>query len=152
MNGDVYEGEQVQQEQRPMEQLAEGHEAPQLEAAPEVDAVYCPNCGAKMAPEDRYCGDCGWDAEIPDHMPKRVPLRTPRKLGPPSDKNRLTALLLCLLIGFLGVHRFYVGRAGSGVVWLLTLGLLGVGWIYDCVMIATGEFVDEDGKRLVYWE
>ena len=114
--------------------------------------LYCPHCGAKMAVDDRYCGGCGWDAQRPDETPPPKPPRSPRELGPPSSKNRLTALLLCVLLGFLGVHRFYVGRAGSGVVWLLTLGVLSVGWIYDCVMIATGEFVDEDGRRLLYWE
>ena len=128
-------------------------EAPaQLEAAPESETVFCPQCGSKMAAGDRYCGGCGWDAENPDVIPQPKPPRSPRDLGPPSDKNRLTALLLCILLGFLGVHRFYVGRPGSGIVWILTLGVLSVGWIYDTVMIATGEFTDDQGRRLLHWE
>ena len=134
-------------------------EEPQAEAAAEPETLYCPHCGTKMLSTDRYCGGCGWDAEHPDEEPakkeqtgRREPAPTPRKTAPPSDFNRLTTFLLCLLLGFLGVHRFYVGRAGSGLVWLLTLGVFSVGWIYDLVMIATGEFLDEQGKRVVYWQ
>jgi TM2 domain-containing membrane protein YozV len=125
---------------------------------PEVETLYCPQCGVEMLSTDRYCGGCGWDAERPEDEPaprkqaRREPPPTPRRTAPPSDFNRLTTFLLCLLLGFFGVHRFYVGRAGSGVLWLLTGGLLAVGWIYDLVMIATGEFLDEQGKRIVYWQ
>lgn len=126
--------------------------------APAEEVLYCPQCGMKMAASDRYCGGCGWDAEQPESPPsqadrlRREPPPTPRRTAPPSDFNRLTTFLLCLLLGFFGVHRFYVGRTGSGVLWLLTGGILAVGWIYDLVMIATGEFVDNEGKRIVYWQ
>lgn len=113
--------------------------------------LYCPDCGAPMDPDDRFCGACRWDAQAPERPPRRPPA-SPRDLGEPSNKNRLTALLLCLFAGVLGLHRFYAGRPGSGVVWLLTFGLLTVGWVYDSVMIATGEFVDDEGKRILYWE
>lgn len=114
--------------------------------------VYCPDCGAPMAPDDRFCSSCRWDAERPTEHAQRQPPKSPRNLGTPSDKNRLTTLILCIVAGFMGVHRFYAGRAGSGVLWLLSFGLLGVGWIYDIVMIATGEFVDDKGNRILYWE
>ena len=42
-------------------------------------------------------------------------------------KKRLVALLLCLFLGGLGIHRFYVGITGTGVVWLLTGGCCGIG-------------------------
>jgi TM2 domain-containing membrane protein YozV len=118
------------------------------------ETVYCPQCGARMTVSERYCGGCGWDAQRPDEVPpkRREPPPTPRRTGPPSDYSRMTTFLLCLLLGFLGVHRFYVGRVGSGVLWLFTGGVLAVGWIYDLVMIGTGEFVDEQGKRVVYWQ
>ncbi len=114
--------------------------------------VFCPDCGASMAPEDRFCAACRWDAQYPESRAERGLPSSPRNLGPPSDKSRMTTLLLCVFGGFLGLHRFYVGRAGSGVLWLVTFGLLSVGWIYDLVMIATGEFVDDQGKRVLYWE
>ncbi len=121
-------------------------------AAEEPRTLYCPDCGAAMAAEDRFCGTCRWDAERPDELPQRKLPSSPRKLGPPSDKNRLTALLLCVFAGWLGLHRYYADRIGSGILWFLTFGLLSVGWIYDVVMIATGEFTDSEGKRILYWE
>ena len=60
-----------------------------------------------------------------------------------SQKNKTTALLLCIFLGGLGVHRFYVGKAGTGVLYLCTGGVLGIGWIIDIVRIATGSFRDE---------
>lgn len=118
----------------------------------EARRVFCPDCGASMAAEDRFCAACRWDANNPERRAERVLPASPRNLGPPSDKNRMTTLLLCVFAGFLGLHRFYVGRVGSGVLWCVSLGLLSVGWIYDLVMIATGEFVDDQGKRVLYWE
>ena len=64
-----------------------------------------------------------------------------------SDK-KMTALLLCIFLGGLGVHRFYVGKIGTGVVWLLTGGVLGIGWLVDIIMIATGRFKDKQGNIL----
>jgi TM2 domain-containing membrane protein YozV len=65
-----------------------------------------------------------------------------------SDKNKITALLLCIFLGGLGVHRFYVGKVGTGIVWLLTGGVFGIGWIVDIVMIAVGKFKDKQGNIL----
>jgi TM2 domain-containing membrane protein YozV len=63
-----------------------------------------------------------------------------------SDKNKLTTLLLCIFLGGLGIHRFYVGKIGTGIVWLLTGGLFGIGWIVDIVMIAVDKFKDKQGN------
>lgn len=52
------------------------------------------------------------------------------------EKNKTTALLLCIFLGTLGVHRFYEGKIGTGVLYLLTGGLFLVGWIYDIIRIA----------------
>jgi hypothetical protein len=114
--------------------------------------VFCPDCGASMAQEDRFCAGCRWDAQNPGRREARNLPSSPRTLGPPSDKSRMTTLVLCVLGGFLGLHRFYVGRVGSGVLWFVSFGLLSVGWIYDLVMVATGEFVDDRGRRVLYWE
>ena len=48
-------------------------------------------------------------------------------------KNKWVAFLLCLLLGYLGAHYFYVGKIGMGILYLLTLGLVGIGWIVDIV-------------------
>jgi len=68
-----------------------------------------------------------------------------------SPKKRLTALLLCLFLGGLGIHRFYVGKVGTGILWLLTLGILGIGALVDLIMIIVGSFKDKEGKVLTEW-
>ncbi|MCD6392886.1 MAG: TM2 domain-containing protein [Planctomycetes bacterium] len=65
-----------------------------------------------------------------------------------SDKNGVVCLLLCLFLGFLGIHRFYVGKIGTGIVWLLTGGVLGIGWLIDLIMIVCGSFGDSEGKKV----
>lgn len=68
-----------------------------------------------------------------------------------SEKKRLPALLLCFFFGALGIHRFYVGKVGTGILWLFTLGLLGFGALVDFIMIIVGSFKDKDGKVLEEW-
>lgn len=70
---------------------------------------------------------------------------------PTSPKSRSVALLLCLFLGFFGVHRFYVGKKITGVVWLLSVGVAGIGWIVDLVTIAIGSFYDVNGYVLRAW-
>lgn len=63
-------------------------------------------------------------------------------------KSRLATLLLCIFLGYLGVHRFYVGKIGTGILWLLTGGVFGIGIIIDIIMIATNSFTDGEGMPL----
>ena len=62
-----------------------------------------------------------------------------------SEKNFVATLLLAILLGCLGVHRFYVGKIGTGIVMLLTLGGLGIWTLIDIIMIAVGNFKDSSG-------
>lgn len=50
-------------------------------------------------------------------------------------KNKWVALLLCFFLGFLGIHRFYEGKIITGIIWLLTGGLFGIGWVVDFIII-----------------
>ena len=119
-------------------------EAPGPAATPRP--VFCVVCGATMNRGDLFCHACGWDGRV-----SPAPA-APRLIDPnPSDLNRLAALLLCLILGFFGVHRFYVGKTGTGLVWLFTLGFLGMGQIVDLILIATGEFRDSEGRRVLRW-
>lgn len=65
-----------------------------------------------------------------------------------SRKSKIAALLLCLFLGGLGIHRFYVGKVGTGLLYLFTGGLCGIGWIIDIILIATGSFKDSLGLPL----
>lgn len=73
---------------------------------------------------------------------------TPASQRPTSPKNKGVALTLCIFLGPLGVHRFYVGKIGTGVIWLLTAGAFGIGWIVDIVTILVGGFYDAKGRVL----
>lgn len=67
-----------------------------------------------------------------------------------SDKKKGTALLLCCIgfLGFGGLHYFYVGRYGKGILYLLTGGLFVIGTILDLLKIASGGFTDNAGAPL----
>jgi TM2 domain-containing membrane protein YozV len=65
-----------------------------------------------------------------------------------SPKSKLVALLLCIFGGFFGLHCFYVGKIGMGVLYLFTFGLFGFGWIIDIIVILVGSYRDRDNLRL----
>lgn len=62
-----------------------------------------------------------------------------------SEKGFVPAILLCYFLGVLGVHRFYVGKIGTGILMILTFGGFGIWVIVDMVLIATGSFRDKKG-------
>lgn len=65
-----------------------------------------------------------------------------------SEKSKIVALVLCICGGFLGLHRFYVGKMKSGILYLVTLGLFGIGWIYDVFEIIANRFKDSKGAYI----
>lgn len=56
-----------------------------------------------------------------------------------KEVNKWTALILCIFLGYFGVHKFYEGNTGMGILYLLTVGLFGIGWIVDIIIIAMKE-------------
>ena len=62
----------------------------------------------------------------------------------------LTTLLLCFFLGHLGIHRFYVGKTGTGVLMLLTAGGLGVWYLVDLSMIILGKFQTKEGSAVIH--
>jgi hypothetical protein len=106
----------------------------------------CERCGAQLLPDAVYCGRCGHPVGTPYGHARFDPD------APVSAYSGLVALLLCFFLGYLGIHRFYVGKIGTGILWLITGGLFGVGWLIDLVVIACGRFRDYLGYRVVVWE
>ena len=101
-----------------------------------VPLVHCATCGHKIAPNAPTCPQCG----------------APNLAAAPATSTRTkgVAALLCIL-GFLsvaGVHRFYVGKIGTGILMLVTLGALGVWTLIDLIIILVDEFKDVDGLPL----
>lgn len=65
-----------------------------------------------------------------------------------SDKGFVPTVLLCFFLGALGVHRFYVGKIGTGILMLLTLGGLGIWALVDFIIIVCGNFKDKEGRAI----
>lgn len=65
-----------------------------------------------------------------------------------SDKSKWTAFWLCLFLGIFGIHYFYVGRIGRGIVSFCTMNIFMIGWIVDIFRILSGKFCDNTGAYL----
>jgi hypothetical protein len=105
----------------------------------------CGRCSLAMPRSAPYCPGCG--ALVHSSASGARPIEYEEV----SDYSRLLALLLCIFLGYIGAHRFYVGRLWTGVLWLLTGGLFGAGYVLDLVAILMGRFRDREGLRLEYW-
>lgn len=123
----------------------------------------CPVCGAPL--EKNSCSYCGY-IEKKDPEPLYTSSIPQQPIQPQiiinnqqvsnlgivrgvSRKSKLTALLLCIFLGYFGVHYFYVGKGGKGLLYLVTIGLFGIGWFVDIFRIASGSFKDEFDLPLI---
>jgi hypothetical protein len=70
----------------------------------------------------------------------------------PSDKSRGVALALAAILGPFGGHRFYVGKTGTGVLMALTIGGVGLWYLYDLILVASGSFRDVEGRLVRRWD
>jgi hypothetical protein len=70
----------------------------------------------------------------------------------PSEKSRGVALALAAILGPFGAHRFYAGKTGTGVLMAVTIGGLGIWYLYDLILVASGSFRDVEGRLIRRWD
>lgn len=131
--------------------------------------MFCSKCGLKIEDETtKFCPICGASVE-PERKPEQETVTAAAQTPPPRQdpvvvnvtnqntnvnslgipqKSKWTAFFLCLFLGWFGVHRFYTGKIGTGIIWLCTVGLCGIGWLLDLIFILTGSFRDKSGFPL----
>ncbi len=68
-----------------------------------------------------------------------------------SERKLAPAVLLCILFGVFGAHRFYTGKIGTGFLQLFTLGGLGIWMTIDLIFLIVGAFKDKEGRKLTEW-
>lgn len=79
-------------------------------------------------------------------------MTTPVEASASSQRSRGVTLALAAILGPFGAHRFYVGKNGTGLLMLATLGGLGVWYVYDLITIAGGSFRDASGRLVTRWD
>lgn len=114
-----------------------------------AESHFCTYCGTSCEPGAHFCKECGKSLESSSQPLPLTKNETPSS-SPKSEKSARTALLLCLFLGPLGIHRFYVGKIGTGLLMLLTAGGLGIWTLVDLILIASCDFKDADGKLLEF--
>lgn len=119
----------------------------QTSSAPQTaDTKFCKHCGQKIAKQAVICPLCGCQVEelkqsaaaqpsvVINNSNNNVNTNTVGTAGL-KPKNKWVAFLLCLFLGGLGIHKFYEGRIGMGILYLFTGGIFGIGWIIDCIIL-----------------
>lgn len=113
--------------------------------------MYCYKCGKEIDDEAVVCPHCGCATKNFSQQGGTWS-RTKTSDENVSGKSRLVALLLCIFLGFIGVHRYYIGKIGTGILWTFTAGCFYIGWIIDIVFIACGKMTDKDGNVILSWD
>ena len=119
-----------------------------LTGTPEI----CRGCGAKSLAGANFCNGCGAPTtaltEICVKCGIRLAKAEERDISP---KSRLVVTLLAWFVGHLGVHRFYLGKIGTGIAMLLTLGGFGIWTLIDFIFAVAGIMKDKEGKVIKKW-
>ena len=114
-------------------------------APPAQPGKFCQHCGAAIPVDAVVCTNCGRQvSDISQQTPQVVINNTNTNTNTNTNsmaggfgrpKNKWVALLLCFFFGFLGVHKFYEGKAGMGVLYIFTMGLFGIGVLVDFITL-----------------
>lgn len=137
-------------------------------------AKFCQNCGDPLEPNSKFCEKCGTPVEQPSQQRQVYTQQQPVYTQPPpvyaqqrpnynqpyvpanasnqnlavSPKSQGILIILWFFGGLLGLHYFYAGRIGMGLLYFFTAGLFGIGWIVDICTILGGSFLDESGRPI----
>lgn len=107
---------------------------------------FCKFCGTKIPEDCVVCTACGRQVEelksAASQQPNIVITNTNTNVNKNinggrggREKNKWVAFFLCFFLGYIGAHKFYEGRIGMGILYLFTLGLLGIGWLIDIIAL-----------------
>lgn len=123
--------------------------------------MFCKKCGAQLEDSANVCPACGepTTAAQPEQTQQSSPQVPPIIINNVNNntnsagmaypyKSKIVAAVLCFFLGTFGIHRFYVGKIGTGIIWLITLGLCGIGTLIDFILILVGSFRDKAGFPL----
>jgi len=100
----------------------------------------CPICGRKVSTRAVTCPGCG--------HPLYVKVEEEFVENGISEYSWLLTFIFVVFLGALGVHRFYVGKVGTGLLMLFTFGGLGIWTLIDLIMVAVGAFTDSKGQKI----
>ena len=125
---------------------------------------FCKFCGSTIAVDSVVCTKCGRQVENIGGSEKGIVINNNNNnnvaavsgngmYGLVSPKSRLVDLILCFFLGIFGVHRFYVGKVGTGIlmIFLMCTGFGEIWLIIDFFIILFGGFTDNFGRRVINW-
>lgn len=101
---------------------------------PAQETKFCQHCGGSIAKDAILCPLCGRQVEeLRQSSAQQVVVNNNLSMG--RMRKKWVAFLLCLFLGAVGAHKFYEGKPGMGILYLLTFGLFGIGWLVDCIVL-----------------
>lgn len=109
---------------------------------------FCQHCGEVVALDCVVCPKCGRQIqELKSETPQIVINNSNSNINTNANtnvavplgkpKNKWVAFLLCFFFGVFGVHKFYEGKVGRGILYLFTAGLFGIGVLVDLIVLLT---------------
>ncbi len=133
--------------EQPVQPVQQGYSAPPLQTMND-GMKFCKFCGGRIPFDAVVCTYCGRQVEeLRQAQPQQIVINNSTNnnnnnqnyAGMPMgrQKNKWVAVLLCFFFGIFGVHRFYEGKIGTGLLWLFTFGLFGIGDLVDFIILLT---------------
>jgi len=117
------------------------------------DEIFCPSCGVVISNKAKFCPNCGKSSDFSNNNNSPVNQYDTINSADAREKREqqwLITLLLCIFLGGFGAHRFFVGKIGTALLMIITLGGLGVWWLVDLIVIIVGKFKDKEGNYITY--